>query len=672
MANRLRKSPAVQQIPGVPGTPAVPAYCVNEPVYSDFGSYARELQLSNSLASSMSKAKLGSAYYGQIGVGANGKPVYGVKTVGIPPDLSAMFSSPGSGGGVFVWYYLTKCYPARAAVASIPPRTIYNALPGWNSGGLSLGGFGADGYVQFIIGASSIGAVVGLNSRSDTVSPADCSHAFYGHQNILDIFEDGAIVATVPGGLGGRPVLQIARSGGVVQYLVDGVVVHTSAKPSVGYARLDASLYVAGDYVDDPTMSNYNFGTASGEVGIIAGIYDRPQASGTVGIDGYAQGRQGDKRFGAASTDIGLVTTVVGHNTNYAAVQTDIGIGGSATPARNSAAGVLRALTGLAADAAYAQAEGVFRGGYLSDADGGFPTVSFAYATGYMAKPISYAYGPSGSVGSAAGAMAPAQGAAGEDGYSFGRGIHRGNYIGVAYAPWLDVTAAEFREPILVSDVFTLFADAYADFTSVIEVADGMVVELSLEAGFEWLDAVMVASAVYELSDKDASWTDTVYVTDQGNADKLAGIQYATNTLSNAITGYRNFDFAQLIHTPSGSFGVRSDGLYRIGGDDDAGDLIDAYVDLGGKNFDILKPKHMVAMFFGMATDGQVLAVLRDDSGTDRTYKVAQRAQFMRSNPAQAVTSKVWRLRLEVYGATQAELDSVEFMVSPTSRRWTR
>ncbi len=672
MANRLRKSPAVQSIPGVPGTPAIPAFCVDEPVYSDFGSYARELQLSVSLAETLRSAKFGSTYYGQIGVGKNGGAVYGPKTVGIPENLSSMFSSPGAGETPRVWYYLRKCYAPVPAKPSVPPRTIYSAVPGWNSGGLSLGGFAGDGYVQFVIGASSIGVVVGLNSRSDTVSPADCSHAFYGHQNILDIFESGAIVATVPGGLGSRPVLQIARSGGVVQYLVDGAVVHTSVKPSTGYARMDASLYVAGDYVDDPMMSGYNFGTASGQVGITAFIFDRPQATGRVGISGYAYGGQGSTRFGAASGEVGLVTTVVGYNTNYAEVETSIGVSGTATPAPNTSAGVIRGATGLAADRAYAQTGTTFRGGYEGFAEGGFPTVNFAYSTGYMSRPVGYAYGPSGSVGSAAGAMAPAQGAAGEDGYSFGRGIHRGNYIGVAYAPWLDVTAAEFREPILVSDVFTLFADAYADFTSVIEVADGMVVELSLEAGFEWLDAVMVASAVYELSDKDASWTDTVYVTDQGNADKLAGIQYATNTLSNAITGYRNFDFAQLIHTPSGSFGVRSDGLYRIGGDDDAGDLIDAYVDLGGKNFDILMPKHMVAMFFGMTTDGQVLAVLRDDSGNDRTYRVAQRAEFMRSNPAQAVTSKVWRLRLEVYGATQAELDSVEFMVSPTSRRWTR
>lgn len=669
MANRLQKTPATKYIPGQPGQPPIPAYCVDEPIYSDYGAYASNLQLQQRLTQLLTQQKLGATYYGQVGVGVDGKPVYGPKTVAIPEDISSMFAGAGA-SGVFVWQYLRVCYPAKPAVPSVPPRVVYDSLPGWNSGGISIGGFSGDGYVEFQIGPSTIGAIVGINTRSDTVSPADCSHALYGHQGLLHVFEDGALVYAVPGGLTGNPKLRIARAGGVVKYLVNDVVVYTSAKTSIGYARLDASLYLAGDYVDNPLLAGFNYGQAVGSVGVTAFIDPRPRATGYVGVSGSAQGAAGAKRYGAASGAAGAKGTATGHNVNTAQPVALIGVSGSALPAPNVAVGTIRPATGLASEGAYAQAAGVFRGGYIGDAVGGFPEVNVAYAIGYGPLAQGQAFCISGGVANAAASIAPAQGVAGENGYAQAVQTYRGGYFGIAYAPWLSPDSAEFGEVVLLRDSFTASAAVLAEFRSILYASDKLEVLLELEAGFEWFDALMAADTIAELSDRTADMRDVAYLTDRASSTPLLS-QLATNTVSGAPTEYSGMDFLRLLHTKHGSYTIRPDGLYKLGAYSDEPPLR-ALIDFGAQNFQTLTPKHLNALFFGLRTDGQVFAVVRGDKGADRVYRVVQREKFMRANPAKGLTAKFWRVRLEIADASFAELDSVEFFIDNASRRWTR
>lgn len=672
MANRLQKTPAVQYTPGTPGAPEVPAHCYIEPIYSDFGQYAESLQWMTALTEQITKQKLGRVYYGVIGTDANGNEIWGPKSVDIPPDLTSMFTGAGASPGALIAGYRNVCYPKIPAVPGTPPRVVYDSLPGWNSGGISIGGFTGDGYVEFQIGPASIGAVVGLNSRSDTVSPADCSHAFYGHQGLLDIFEDGAIVFTVPGGLTGSPTLRLGRAGSTVSYLVNGAVVYISTKPSSGYARLDASLYSAGDYVDNPLIATFNRGQATTHVGIEAFIDPRARAIGRVSVSGTALGRSGDVLYGKGTGDAGVTGSAAATSGNFGAAVDHIGVTGAAVAAANFSHGRGPAATGLSSDGAYAQSGGVYRGGYRGAAEGGFPTVAFAYSVGYMAIPLGYGDCISGGIATSA-ARGPAFGGiSGENGYAQSLGVYRGGYQGFSYEPWLSADSALILEPILLQDTFAISGETFATFTSVVEVEDSITLEMTLEAGFEWLDAILVTDTMAELSDKTADMFDAVYVTDQTNTDQLTGIQMATNVRTGAPTLYNHFDFKKIVHTKGGSIGLKDDGIYAIGGDTDDGAPLNAYVDVGGKDFDVPLPKHIVALFFGLRTNGQVLAVLRDDRGRDRTYRVAGRTEFWRTNPAQGITSKFWRLRLEVCDATQAELDSIEFAITPASRRWTR
>lgn len=74
-------------------------------------------------------------------------------------------------------------------------------------------------------------------------------------------------------------------------------------------------------------------------------------------------------------------------------------------------------------------------------------------------------------------------------------------------------------------------------------------------------------------------------------------------------------------------------------------------------------------MYFGLCTDGQVLAVLRADDGAEHTYKVVSREPTLRATTAKGVTGRSWRLKLKIYAASQAELATVETSVAASSRR---
>ncbi|WP_431484208.1 hypothetical protein [Pseudomonas solani] len=672
MANRLSKVPAVRNIPGTPGVPAIPAYCVDVPVYSDYGAYAENLQLMASLTQMLTQQKLGANYYGQVGIDASGRPVYGPKIVGVPPEISEMFTGPGGTGGPLIWYYEHRCFPATPAVPAVPAQVIYNSLPGWNSGGQSIGGLLSDGYAEFVIGPSTIGAVVGLNSRSDTVSPGDCSHAFYGHEGALDIYEGGVVVQSLATPLSARPVLRVARSKGIVQYLVDGVVVRTSPTPSTGYARLDVSLYSAGDYVEDPLLANYNFGSASGRVGITASFDSRPRAEGRVGVSGYAIGRAGDRQYSSASGRVGIQTSATGHATNHASATVDIGIEGEATPAANGGVGTFRGgYLGIGGDSLYGQGVGVYRGGYRGEGSAGFPEISFSYGVGYGPKPLSTGTVVVGGVGSGSGVAAAAQGVGGEDGYAQGAGVYRGGYVGIGYAPWLDSSSELFAEPILLRDSFSLGADLQASFISTIEVGDEVLLEIEITEGLEWFETIFAGSQMAEEGDVDLAFADQVLVSTQTNIPQLEGIQYASNVLTGAITRYSNFDFLAITRTPYGAFGVREDGIYRIAPGDDDGETVDMVVDFGATDYGTNQLKRVDSVYFGLCTDGQVLAVLQGDDGAEYSYKVVSREPTMRAITAKGVTGRAWRLKLKVYAATKAELATVETSVAASSRRLT-
>jgi hypothetical protein len=642
MANRLLKKPALKYTPAQPGQAGSPARCWWE---------TRTVQ-------TLDEALNQIIYYGRLSglTPQKALEVFG----GIYADFL---------GGPSYTYQVQVCTPAVAPIPSVPAVITYDNLRGWNAGGRSINYLSGNGYVEFEISPLATGAVVGLAGITDSTLPNNCTHAFYVHSGVTELLENGASVQTITVDLSTRPRLRVSRSSGVVTFLVDGVVVRTSSLPSTGRAWLDAALYTSDDYVDNPVISNLLAGRAVGTVGITSYIDPRARAAGNVGIGGFAVGRTDGQVRTAASGNVGIGGTALGSGRHYGVGTTSVGVSGSASPAVNGVQGVAPRFATLAADYPVAYGSGSWAG-WAGQAEGGFPDVLSAGGDGYVPPVMLASNVLVGAVGGSDGFAPGVAGKGADHPYGESAGVWGGYLIGRGYSPPFADGIIDWIEPVFMVDSWQPYVEVAAEFFSSIDVGDALDVEVVLQDGLDWFEALLASGTMDYVGDENAEFFSSLYVTSQSNYDNLAGMQYATNTRTAAITGYKDFDFLKIIQTDAGTYGLRADGVYRIASTSD--DPIQAYVDFGAKLFDTTNPKHLDAIYFGLRTDGTVLAVVQDVDGVEKTYRVVARQDFMRTLTSRGKTSKQWRLRMELTDATKADLDNVEFVISTASRRWTR
>lgn len=210
----------------------------------------------------------------------------------------------------------------------------------------------------------------------------------------------------------------------------------------------------------------------------------------------------------------------------------------------------------------------------------------------------------------------------------------------------------------------------FAAVSERLQLADHLDVGVFVSASlFEHLQLSSIAtfSALIQ-----ASVSERLVVADRQTTNTRA-LQYATNLVTGAVTRYEGFGFSAFARTTGGAtYGVRQDGLYRIEGSDDNGEVIQAAIDFAATSFGSNERKGLQVLYFGAATDGQLYGRLVEDNGTERTYRVVQYQDTAKLVPAQRPTSRFWRLRLEVTDATRFELDSVDWFVVSANRRITQ
>ena len=562
--------------------------------------------------------------------------------------------------------YRLVCYPAVKGKPGTPPSSTYSAQTGWNGGGISIGGFNGDGYAEFVIGPGSIGVVVGISTGPDTNSPSGCSHAFFGANGALSIIERGASVFSVPGGYSSGPVLRLVRTAGVVSYFVNGAQVYSSASPSVGYARIDASLYVAGDYVDSPKIGAARKGAASVSVGVTAAIDARPRARASVGVNTTARGRAGGEYRSAASARAGVIATALGHANHRSQAESLVGVSALAQPAANRVTVRVPRFSVLAAEASYAFVEAAYTGSYQAESSGGFPTVEFSGAFA-LVPPFSVAsYAPAGGVGSVESEWPRPVCICADSAYAHVDSSHGGSYFSQSYEPWLSHDAIEFNEGVLVTSDMSIFAALEAVFSSIVQVGDLATVDVELLDGFEWFESILLHSDFQEISDRYADFVSMVAVSTQADAPMREGLQYATNIDTGAITRYSGFGMIATVVSHGATYAVGEGGVYQLGS---AGDPVDAFVDFGGASYGTTQSKIVDALYFGLATDGSVVAFLKADDGAEQAYQLVSREPMMRARTAKGRNARTWRLGLKVSEATRAELDAVEVSVGVSARR---
>lgn len=149
--------------------------------------------------------------------------------------------------------------------------------------------------------------------------------------------------------------------------------------------------------------------------------------------------------------------------------------------------------------------------------------------------------------------------------------------------------------------------------------------------------------------------------------------QYATNIVTGAVTRYSGFGFSSFCRVGHDLYATRRDGLYKVGGSTDNGELLSCLVDFAADDQGSPRTKRMENIFLGITTDGRALAKLTDDTGREIKYRLIQRdSSEARIDPAKGVSSRFWRLRLEIEDVTYAEIDNIEWVAATGTRRTKR
>lgn len=573
MVNRLTKKSVVTYTPAIQAVAPQPAYCRQFPVTT--------LQY---------------------------RPVLTVPGVTVSPDGALYDLSEVSGtshGWTFGEYvsvttYRVECYPAVVGVQGRAASMTVDLLTGWNAGGTSIDEIEGDCACVFDFAKAPAGATLcGLASPGVQVGSFEgIEHGLYSDGSYIKAYESGALVYSFYSRGVDSPALQIRRAGGKVTYQV-GPETYTSNRPSVGTKVLAGSLYVGGDYIENPVIGS----VVAGQLG-----------DGHLELGGTLLGQTG--QFASASGRLRLNGHVFGKIANA-----------NVTPPVVSTS----AINGVV------EFYGALQGRRVRAGD-----IGGKLRLGMMAASEPYA--------SISGAIALTMGA---------RSLGPERDLVALYGEVVGVSAGYHFDPVLFATLReTLTLGATFDLMVVVSATV-----------FDTLLAHDKASATMVLQ---ALLRQGVAFSDNAAHARSQALQYATNLATGGVTRYDGFEFQGFAQVDLVSYAYKADGLYQLGGEDDDGQTLAALVDFAAEDFGTSAIKRLDTFYLGLATDGEVLLRLTDDEGREHVYQVEGDAPTMRAPVGRGLQSRLWHLRLQVGGAREVDLESIEWSAPVSTRRMTR
>lgn len=654
MSNRLIKLAAVSYTPAVLGTPAIKARCyyVNVRYYDVNALLLIQAQVSVAAASAFKGAR------GPLGLIGS----------------TALDDFVFFGGIPFTEVKEKKCDPAIPATKTIPAVTSYDQQIGWNSGGASIKVVapGVPCYIEFDTGPTVTGVLCGICNANMTTLPTEQTHAFMVRQNAIEVYESGVFIMTSPISNAGRPRMRISRSAeGLVQYWVDETLIYTSAKLNTGYIRMDASLYTANDYVDNPVFADFKNGRGKGLIGFQGEFDTRPRARDLFGFKSTANAMAGSNRYGKGKSLFGFGTSAVPSIDIGAAGECLFGFDATATGAQNVMQGKVPKFAMMASDRPYSSMTSS-NGSYTLDATMNMITVNaggMAAATPLITSSASTML--VGEIGGVDSAPPPWAILAADRPYAAMDGKW-GSYYSTSYPPaYADGTQVNIFDGLYIFDEWKADKLFTGSFSTILSLATAFEGGVWLDASFS--SGLLILDSVSFSVDLEGMFTSELILSTQSNTNRQRGLQYSVNTVTNAVSCYNDFDFIKFVTTPNGVYGVKEDGVYLLSdGAGNDGEPMEAIIDLGEQMMGSSNPKYISQAFAGIATDGRVFIKLTDDDGHEFVYEVVGEDPVRWATVARGVKSKDWRIQLQVVDAMTVELDNIQFDIGISSRRTRR
>lgn len=237
----------------------------------------------------------------------------------------------------------------------------------------------------------------------------------------------------------------------------------------------------------------------------------------------------------------------------------------------------------------------------------------------------------------------------------------------VVYAP--DIETANLVNTLTAGDAYHYEPFVYAGISDVLIIGEDMDGSITIEAVL--VDFLTALDQMGPAMTLQAMLTSSLTLSDTAGAASQAILQYATNLATGAVARYNGFDFDGFCRIGMETYAYKKGGLYKLDAETDDGVPISALLEFAAEALAGTLKSRLVALFYGLATDGQVFVRIIDDLDNEVVYRAKKRQSGYRTNPFQGVASRHWRMRLELVDATFAELDNVEWVAGSTGRRTT-
>lgn len=208
--------------------------------------------------------------------------------------------------------------------------------------------------------------------------------------------------------------------------------------------------------------------------------------------------------------------------------------------------------------------------------------------------------------------------------------------------------------------------------TSTAAATSGSVLRLVLADAMQTVDVNDSSSAAQLLT---ALLQTSVFVNVDEVLSAVPGECWVVNWETGATSRYEDFAFNSFATLDGRPFGMRSDGLYLLEGDTDAGAPIRASFSLGERTLGVQGLKRIEQVYAGMSSTGRMYlkVIYQNERGPQEYIYAARRSddyhRMQRFDVGRGI--KAHYMTFEIYNSDGCDfdLDTVEFMVANMSRR---
>lgn len=253
---------------------------------------------------------------------------------------------------------------------------------------------------------------------------------------------------------------------------------------------------------------------------------------------------------------------------------------------------------------------------------------------------------------------------------------------------------ARMAEAIAFGDMFE--GTELVTFESGLSLADEAAARY--EAAARLIDSILLSDSITDTFTVSLLLADSLALSDQvsSKAELLAVMRdsigftahlrikgevytaWTMNTDSRASTKYENYPFNSFMRVGGRHYGVTDSGLYRLDGDDDAGEPITAKIRLGMSSMGSRLVKQVPSVYLGYSASGDLLlkAVIADsENGTRESHVYRLHADGAgstregRTKLGKGLNAVYWDFEIENVNGADFDIDNIEFMPLTIQRR---